>query len=196
MIEAMTRCAYELGMAASEIAKRSTGDARGFMAASAEFRHCFFAVRMGSRLAQTQRAQAAKAASPVETPERAERERPEAADRSERDDSLRLEVEHEREGDYEPVSLPQFLKSLRGAAASAERRDDLPAHIRETTLPTLRRLLGETSAPPDQDPEPRGGAPGVAVLARPPAAPASRSRLLTSTFTPQVRPTPRPRNSS
>jgi hypothetical protein len=175
MIEAMTRCAYELGLAASEIAQRARGDTAGFLAASAEFRHCFFAVRMGIRLTLAQRAaaRAERAAAPVERPEALEPE----YERGDGRDDERIDTEREREGDYEPVSLPQFLKSLRGVAASAERRADLPPHIRATTLPILQGLLGQTSAPPDGE----RPASAVAVLARPPTLAAARSRLLTST---------------
>ena len=179
MIEAMTQCAFELGAAASEIAKRATDDTARFLAASAEFGRCFFAVRMGIRLSMALQtgAGAVRAAAPAE---RLERERPEAADPPERDDAHeRIETERERERDYEPVSLPQFLKTLRGAAASAEQaRDELPAHVRDTILPTLQGLLRQAGAPPEG--AARTGGVAVAVLARPPAVPAGRSRLLTS----------------
>ena len=135
MIEAMTQCAYELGMAAGEIARRSTDNDKLFFAASNEFRQCFFAMRMGIRLSEGGLAAiAAKAAAPAADP--SETERPEAAERPERLDSYeRLGTERDR--DYEPVSLARFLKSLGLVAASAEkRRDDLPPHIRDTTLPT------------------------------------------------------------
>jgi len=178
MIEAMTRCGYELGVAASEIAKRATDDTARFLAASAEFRHCFFTVRMGIRLTMAARA-GERIAAPAERPERERLE----ADPPEHDDSHeRLETEREREGDYEPVSLPQFLKTLGLAAARAdERRDELPVHVRDTTLPTLQRLLRQAKASPDSGPRTTGGAAAVTVLARPPASPAARSRLLTST---------------
>src|SRR4051794_27192816 len=127
MIETMTRCAYELGLAASGIAQRAGDDTALFLSASAEFRHCFFAMRMGIRLKLADRAAAGSTAA---LPERLVRERSDAYDPSERerDDSLeRLETERERDRDYEPVSLPQFLRSLGVAAAQAERRgDELP----------------------------------------------------------------------
>ena len=183
MIEAMTVCAYELGLAASDIAKRATEDTARFLAASAEFRHCFFAMRMGIRLGHASRLAANPAGAGVEAEpaERLERERPEAVDAMERDDGReRFETERDREGDYEPVSLPKFLKSLGLAAAGAEaRRDELPAHVRDTTLPTLHSLLRQAKAPPDA--RSAGVVSATAVLARPPVVPASRSRLLTST---------------
>ena len=185
-------------MAASEIAKRSTDNDKLFLAASNEFRQCFFAMRMGIRLSEGGLAAiTAKAAAPAAEP--SEIERPEAAERPERLDSYeRLETQRDR--DYEPVSLARFLKSLGLVAASAEkRRDDLPSHIRDTTLPTLQKLLQQANASPDGAGRTSAAAPAVAVLTRPPALPAARSRLLTSTVTPIVpllRPTTRPRRSS
>ena len=187
MIETMTRCAYELGLAASEIALQAKNDTARFLSASAEFRHCFFAVRMGLRLKLAERA-AARSARAAPAPERLERERADSLDppERERDDSVEpLEVERERDRDYEPVSLPQFLKSLRVAAAQAERRrDELPAHIRDTTLPTLRTLLRDAKAParPAQ-------APAIAVVFHPSGPPAGRSRLLSSTRSLSLAPT-------
>ncbi|WP_293682349.1 hypothetical protein [uncultured Phenylobacterium sp.] len=184
MIEAMTRCAFELGSAAGEIAKRAGDDLARFLAATDEFRRCFFAVRMGIRLAQALRAGTLtpRVTAPAEP---LERERREAPDWPERDEAPeRLEVEREREGDYEPVSLAQFLKTLRGVAASAEQhhREDLPAHVRDTALPNLRQLLRRAEAPSGEPPA-RAAASVMATLLRPTAAPAARSRLMTSTVT-------------
>lgn len=196
MVEAMTRCAYELGLAAAGIAKRAAGDDTAlFLAATTEFRHCSFAVRMGIRLAHAMRTATgafAQATARVERPEREgpERERSDAIDPPERDD-FREPLETEREGDYEPVSLPQFLKTLGLAAARADaRRDVLPTHVRDTTLPALQGLLRRTKAPSEATP--RSGGAAVAALARPPAVPAGRSRLLSSTGAvglPPLRPT-------
>src|SRR5687768_2318635 len=118
MIETMTRCAYELGLAASEIAQQARDDTARFLSASAEFRHCFFAVRMGLRLKLAERAAVRSAVTAPAAPERLERERADSLDppEREREDSLE-QVERERDRDYEPVSLPQFLKSLGVAAA-------------------------------------------------------------------------------
>ena len=211
MLEAMTACAHKLGLAASKIAAAAGDDVRLFLAASAEFRQCFFAVRMGIRMkhfsparsvAQPLERERPEAPERLDGPERAEAmERPdhdEAPDRPEAPD--RIEVERERDRDYEPVSLPQFLKTLGLVAASAERRGDgLPAHIRNTTLPTLQSLLRQATAPqaaalPAKLPAAKvplaTGAPrrplpaGAAVLARPMPAPAARSWLLASTVTP------------
>ena len=201
MIEAMTVCAYELGLAAGEMAKRAE-DTKRFLAMSTEFRHCFFAMRMGIRMRHWSPA-AMNARESTAPAERRETERPEAVERPEpadwRERAERLETERDREGDYEPVSLPKFLKSLGLAAANAEaRRDELPAHIRDTTLPTLHGLLRQANARPDGGPGIARGAPAVAVLARAPAPPATRSRLLASTGAiglPTLRPTRSRRDS-
>ena len=183
MISAMTGCAYELGLAASRIAQAAGEDAARFLAASAEFRHCFFAVRMGIRLKMAHGTVARAAPGAVRAEGSVERERAEwperpdwGADPGERG---RTEREREREGDREPVSLPQFLKTLGVTAANAEaRRAELPAAIRDTTLPRLQGLLRQANAPAERV----GASPGAAaaVLARPPAAPAGRPRLLSS----------------
>ena len=199
MIGAMTACAHALGLAASEIAKSAGDDTALFLAASAEFRHCFFAVRMGIRLSMAQAVTpgAARAAEPAQAqPEPPERPdwREDLRDRAETE----TETERERERDYEPVSLPQFLKTLGLAAAGADaRRDALPADILDTTLPRLHSLLREAKAPPNR----AGPGPGaaVAVFARPPATPAGRSRLMASTgglgLPPNIAPATRRRDS-
>ena len=178
MIEAMTRCAYQLGVAAAGIAQRAgDDDTARFLAFSTEFRHCFFAVRMGIRLSHLA-VVAPRAVAPAQP---LERERPEAVERD--DVRLRTEADRERERDHEPVSLPRFLRSLGLAVTGAEQvRAELPAHVRDTTLPALRELLRQTTAPP--------GHGAVALLASPPTAPASRARLLNSTGTRGVPPLP------
>lgn len=187
MIEALNVCAFQLSKAAHAIAMAVPHhDTKAFIAASEAFQRLGFAVRMGIRLACQLRAgqafrpmrSAAEAADAIERPEPPELERP---DRPERD-------VRERERDYEPVSLPKFLKTLGLAARDAEaRRDELPAHIRDTTLPRLKSLLAQAEAEPPPAPK---AATGVAVLARPPdpRPPVGRSRLLTSTVTPALRP--------
>lgn len=191
MIEGLTQCAYELGKAAHRIALQSEQrDAKAFLAASAEFRHCFFSVRMGVRLAAQLRAGQSFAA--LRTARADEMERPDAVERPEREDREPGErLEREREGDYEAVSLPKFLQTLGLVARAAERRgDELPAHIRDTTLPRLKGLLAEANAPAAPAAK---TATGLAVLTLPaaPPSPAGKSRLLTSVVTPP----PRPRDS-
>ncbi|WP_397422908.1 hypothetical protein [Phenylobacterium sp.] len=191
MIEAMTVSAYELGTAAAEIAKAAGSDLDRFLAFTAEFRHCFFAVRMGIRLkvfgAPAPRVSAPAAAS-------LERERLDPVERPERDEARRrAEADRERDRDAEPVSLPQFLKTLGIVTKAAEQaRDQYPAHIRQTTLPRLQALLAQ-AAPPE--PEPQRAGPALAVLARPPSAPPARSHLLNSAGAAPIipaRPPPRP----
>ena len=206
IIGMMTECAFALGKVASDIAQQAgADDLKRFLSATAEFRHCFFAVRMGIRLKQAIRSGAlaarnAAVPAPRPEPERPESEQPEAADPPERDETAGRPQRSERletEGDYEPVSLSRFLKTLGGVAARAEaRRDDLPPHIRDTTLPTLQGLLRQANAPPD------GAAPAVTVLTRPPAVAAgsaARSHLLTSAGAiglPALRPPPTRRRDS
>jgi hypothetical protein len=193
MIEAMTVSAFELGTAAVEIAKTAGDNLDRFLAFTAEFRHCFFAVRMGIRLkvfgVSAPRGPARPALEPLE------REPLESSDYEERlGIPRRSEPERERDRDAEPVSLPQFLKTLGIVSARAEKaRDQYTARIRETTLPTLKALLAQ--AAPQPEPEPRHPGPALAVLARPVAAPQVRSQLLNSARAAPVipgRPPPRP----
>ena len=192
MVEAMTVCAFELGTAAAEIAKTAGDDFGRFLSFTTEFRHCFFAVRMGIRLTQFGIPAPRPATLSVEQPER---ERADPTDRPERDNARRrAEADRERDRDAEPVSLPQFLKTLGIVSKRAEQvRDQFPAHIRDTTLPSLQTLLAQAS--PESQPEPRRSGLALAVLARPPAAPPARSRLLNSARAAPVipaRPPPRP----
>ena len=173
-----------MGLAASRIAQAAGDDTARFLAASAEFRHCFFAVRMGIRLKLAHGTVARAAPGAVRAEGFVERERAEWPERPDwgADPRERAHTEREREGDREPVSLPQFLKTLGVTAANAQaRRAELPAAIRDTTLPRLQGLLHQANAPAERV----GASPGaaVALLARPPAAPAGRSRLLSSTGT-------------
>ncbi len=183
MLGALTQCAYELGVAAAGRAKNAGDDTALFLALSTEFRDCFFAVRMGIRLSQF--GIVAPRGLAVQS-EPLERERPEAAERPDPDPDTpphRADSDRDREGDREAVSLPRFLRSLGLAVTGAEKlQAEFPAHIRDTTLPTLRALLDQTSPRPGDDP-PRGGS-AVALLARPPVVPASRARLLASAASP------------
>ena len=190
MIEAMTVCAYELGTAAAEVAKTAGNDLDRFLAFSTEFRHCFFAVRMGLRLKLF--GVPAPRAATLATGS-VEHERLDPVEQPERDEAHRR-PERERDRDAEPVSLPQFLKTLGIVSAKAEKaRDQFPAHVRETTLPRLQALLAEAAPPPE--PASHRPGPALAVLARPQAAPAPRSHLLNSARAAPVipgRPPPRP----
>jgi hypothetical protein len=193
MVKAMSGCAYELGLAAAEIAEGCKGDPERFIQASAEFRQCFFALRMGIRLRLKLREPIAAAA--AERPQAegglAEREAPERAERPDGDGGApERERDRDREGDYEPVSLPQFLNSLGVVVNAAERRGcELPEPLAAETLPRLRSLLAAATPAAPADPpaaDPAGRGSGVAVLARPPAAPSAgaRARLLGSAAAP------------
>jgi hypothetical protein len=191
MVSAMVECAYGLGMAAGEIA-RGCKDTKAFLEASAEFRQCFFAVRMGIRLKLNLSAAAKPAVVERAQAEVVEREIAED-DRPERDPSER---ERESEGDREPVSLPQFLKSLGVVAKAAERRkDQLPRELATEILPRLHGLLAQANgggAVPDAKPTSPAGRPSaVAVLERPQSPPRTRSRLLGSSAAPPRGPPPR-----
>jgi hypothetical protein len=99
--------------------------------------------------------------------------------------------ERDRESDYEPVSLPRFLSTLRGVTKAAEARGErLPPDVRET-LPALKDLLVKANAASAPAP---AKAP-LAILAKPtgPGPASARSRLLGSASAPI--PPPR-RNSS
>jgi hypothetical protein len=186
MVSAMVGCAYELGMAAGAMAK-ACKDHKAFLAASAEFRQCFFAVRMGIRLKLSLRAGPKPAAVERAEAESVERE---AADRPERDPP-------ERDRDREPVSLPQFLKSLGVVASNAERRkEQLPHEVATQTLPRLHALLAGVNnrrAPDVAAPQPAARSAGIAILERPQAPAPIRSRLLGSAAAPLRGP---PRRSS
>ena len=191
MIEAMTACAYELGTTAAEIAKSAGDDLDRFLAFTTEFRHCFFAVRMGIRL-KVFGVSAPRAATVAVEP--LERERLDPVEQPERDAARRrAEADRERDRDAEPVSLPQFLKTLGIVTKTAEQaRDQYPAHIRETTLPTLQALLAQAGPPLAREARP---GPALALLARPPNVPPARSHLLNSARPARVipaRPPPRP----
>src|SRR5688500_4308468 len=77
ILHEMVLCAHALGKAAGELAQAAKDDVRAFCELSAEFRHCFFAVRMGIRLGLNLRAAPARAATlprPETEYERAETE--------------------------------------------------------------------------------------------------------------------------
>lgn len=193
MVSAMVECAYALGMAAGAMAK-ACKDPKGFFAASDEFRRCFFAVRMGIRLKMSLAAGVRPA--PVRAAAEAPERDPDEPDPDERDRSERDPMEREREGDREPVSLPQFLKALGVVARNAERRKaELPPEIATETLPRLHSLLAQANGRTAEAPTPKAAAitAGATLLERPQAAPPIRARLLGSTAAPPRGP---PRRSS
>ncbi len=208
-LESLVDCAKTISLAIGEAAKVETDRVRQLALFDA-FQRGFSSVRMGIRLALTLRAgprpvRAAPSASASERPdterletERMEAERPETL-QIDRIDRERLAVERERDREYEPVSLPNFLKALGVVSAAAARLDDLPAHVRNEALPTLNRLLARAQAdsapvPAQAPPSPAQASPaapkgGVGLLLRPPKA-APRSRWLGSTATVLPKPLP------
>lgn len=195
MLEGLVDCAHALGMAVGTAAKAET-DVRASLAGIAVFQKCFLAVRMGIRLCMSLRAGrlvSARAAS-VERSEALEQDPaehdPSEAEALERPDPL----ERERDRDYEPVSLPAFLKTLGVVARDAAQLDGrLPPEARQA-LPALQDLLAQA------DPAARSARPslaGVAVLARPAPPGRTRDKLLGSAATafPGLKPPgPRPRS--
>lgn len=199
MLEGLVDCAHALGMAVGTAAKAET-DVRASLAGIAVFQKCFLAVRMGIRLCMSLRAGrsvSARAAS-VERSEALEQDLaehdPSEAEAPERPDPL----ERERDRDYEPVSLPAFLKTLGVVARVVARdapqlNDRLPPEARQA-LPALQDLLAQA------DPAARSARPslaGVAVLARPAPPGRTRDKLLGSAATafPGLKPPgPRPRS--
>ena len=187
MVGSLVDCAHALGLALGEAAQAERDRAAQIALVDA-FNRSFLAVRMGIRLSLMLRAglrSASSAASPQVTAEPPEREalerEPLEREPLERDPADSESLERERDRDYEPVSLPRFLATLGVVAARADaRRDALPAHVRDTTLPTLQGLLRQFKAPPDGA-RAGGATPAPAVLADPPMVPAGRSRLLAST---------------
>lgn len=178
-IEAMTECAFELGKAAFERAKQAP-DTRSFVDLANAFHRLGSAVRLGIRLKYAQPRDLARPAE-RETPENDAPERAETIEVERAEPRERVDDRPDRERDYEPVSLPLFLKTLGIAARRIEPyADELPAHVRTETLPRLRGLLAEAEvkAAPASRPA------AAAVLKRPPAPPRARSSLLASTSAP------------
>jgi hypothetical protein len=187
MLERMVDCAHYLGAVFAEAAK---ANAAGGLPLGDAFLRCFHAVRMGIRLCLTLRtpgvgrqpaACAAGSGLEREPPERERLDhRPERESPPDR--------ERDRDEDYEPVSLPKFLATLRGVAADAAR---LPATADAPALPRLDALLARIDAAPAKP----AAAPAMAGLARPPR-PEARSRLLGSASAPlalrSLRPPPKP----
>ena len=185
MLESLVDCAKTLSLAIGEAAKVETDRVRLLELVEA-FQRGFFSVRMGIRLSMTLRA----GPRPVRAaPEALEAEALEAeqleTEPPETERPERSERERERELEYEAVSLPAFLKTLGVVSATAARLDDLPAHIRTETLPTLHKLLAHAhadAAPVGAPAQSSSASPkgGVDLLLRPPKT-APRRQLLGST---------------
>ena len=149
MLDAMTQCAYRLGMAFGAEAERETMSARGLEYFKL-FDRCFFSVRVaiGLQLRLRQAQPALRSA-----PEREERR--ERGDSAERDTRTPPDpVERERDREVEPVSVSLFLKTLQGVAADAANLPGPP----HSALPTLQELLAQiTSAPAATPAKPAAG---------------------------------------
>ena len=168
MLDALTQCAYRLGMAFGAEAERAQGKA--LIEACERFDRCFFSVRMAIAL-QLRLRQALPVRLMAETGgDRAERD---AVEREPCDHHVRAEpVERERERETERASVPLLLKALETVAAGAA---SLPGPAPAALL-TLRELLAKLSSAPAASPAP---------VATPPPRPAGdlRTRLAASTST-------------
>ena len=164
MLDALTQCAYRLGLAFGAEAERAQGKA--MLEACERFDRCFFSVRMGIALqlrlsqAQTVRLEAKSGGDPTER-DSVEREPCEHRFRAE-------PVERERE--TERASVPLLLNALEAVAAGAA---SLPGPAPAALL-TLRELLAKLSSTPAAAP--------AAVATPPPRPPGDlRTRLAAST---------------
>ncbi len=181
MLEGLVDCAYGLATTLAAAAQAEP-DTRRCLELVEGFTKCSFAIRMGIRLCRTLRAP------PKAEPARAEASEREPAEHEPVERGERLELERERDRDYEPVSLPKFLSTLGVVARDAARLEDRLPPDAARLLPTLRDLLAQAKAdPPSPEPGPSRPA-GVAVLTRPPQS-ATRHTLLGSAAPP--RPGPR-----
>lgn len=178
MLEGLVDCAHALGMAVGTAAKAET-DVRTSLAGIAVFQKCFLAVRMGIRLCMSLRAgrSVSARAAALERSETIERD-PGEHDPTEHEALERPEpLERERDRDYEPISLPAFLRTLGVVARDAgQLADRLPPEARQA-LPALQNLLAQ--ADPTARPA-RTPPSGVAVLARPTPPGRTRDKLLNS----------------
>ena len=146
MLDALTQCAYRLGLAFGAEAEREMMLARGLECFQL-FDRCFFSVRvaMGLQLRLGQ-------AGPALAPERDDhRERAEPSDRNTaRERDIR---ERERDREVESASIPLFLKTLQGVAAEASAMTGPPP----AALPTLRELLAQITSTPTTPAKPAAG---------------------------------------
>ncbi len=166
MLDALTRCAYRLGMAFGAEAERAQGKA--MLDAYERFDRCFFSVRMSIALQLRLRQAQPVRLEATSGGDRAERE---PSERESSDHHLRAEpVERERDRETERASVPLLLNALETVAADAAL---LPGPAPAALL-TLRELLAKLSSAPAQSP-----APVATPLPRP--AGDLRTRLAAST---------------
>ncbi len=168
MLDALTQCAYRLGLAFGAEAEREMMSARGLECFQL-FDRCFFSVRVAMglqlRLGQVRPALASK-----------HEDLRERADPTERNTARERDIrERERDREVERASLPLFLKTLQGVAADASA---MPGPT-PGALPTLRELLAQLTSVP---------APVTAS-----ASPGLKARLAGSATAPTLRPLPPPR---
>ena len=168
MLDALTQCAYRLGLAFGAEAERTQGKA--MLEACERFDRCFFSVRMGIALqlrlrqAQPIRLEAETGGVPAER---------DPLEREPSDHLVRAEpVERERDRETERASVPLLLNALESVAADAAL---LPGPAPADLL-TLRELLAKFSSAPASAPAP---------VATPSPRPAGdlRTRLAASTST-------------
>lgn len=196
MLEGMVDCAHVLGLAYGAAAKAEIETGRSLDRLDA-FQKCFLAVRMGIRLCMSLRAGRSVAApvraAAVERPEAAEREPPEREPPEHEAPERGDPIERDRDRDYEPVSLPTFLRTLGVVAREAAGLgDQLPARAAQA-VPVLQGLLAQAQNTPSGVRTAHAPPVGAAVLARP-APPPGRRRdsLLGSAAVASPRP-PSPR---
>ena len=168
MLDALTQCAYRLGLAFGAEAERAQGKA--LLEACERFDRSFFSVRMGIALqlrlrqAQPVRLEAKSGGDPAER---------DPVEREPCDHHSRAEpMERERDRETERASVPLLLNALETVAADAA---FLPGPAPADLL-TLRELLAKFSSAPASTPAP---------VATPPPRPAGdlRTRLAASTST-------------
>ena len=167
MLDALTQCAYRLGLVFGAEAERAQGKA--MLEACERFDRCFFSVRMGISL-QLRLRQAPPLRLAETGGDPTERD---TVEREPCDHHVRAEpIERERERETERASVPLLLNALEMVAAGAA---SLPGPAPAALL-TLRELLAKLSSAPASAPAP---------VATPPPRPAGdlRTRLAASTAT-------------
>ena len=168
MLDALTQCAYRLGLAFGAEAEREMMSARGLECFQL-FDRCFFSVRVAMGL-QLRLGQAGPALA------REREELLERADPSERNTARERDIrERERDREVESASIPLFLKTLQGVAADASA---MPGPT-PGALPTLRELLAQITS--TAGPVTASTSPGL------------KARLAGSATAPALTPSPPPR---
>ena len=148
MLDALTQCAYRLGLAFGAEAERETMSAKGL-----EYFHlfdrCFFSVRVAMGLQLRMR----QAERTLATEREDLRERADPTERDTQKTRDRDPVERERDREVEPASISVFLKTLQGVAADAANLPGPP----HSALPTLQELLAQITSAPATPAKPTAG---------------------------------------